>query len=199
METSQEFKELAAAMLKFQTLVHPITKDATNPHFKKQYASLSGIKDTINDVLLECGLLVTQHPQPDGILETMIIHADSGQWMRSKIEMPNQGGPQAVGSAITYARRYALSAILFLTTEDDDDGNSAQTKTQAAKQPATPPPMPMLTLDQFHKAQAGTATQIDTVLAKFNMPDDWRKNLIAAADLYTELQKEGRNDTKRVR
>jgi hypothetical protein len=121
MTTSPEIKNLTGALAIFHQHVGKIKKDATNPHFKSTYASLPGVLDAIAGPLATAGLFVTQMPTGDGGMTTRIIHAESGEFMEDTMVMKTAAGtPQAFGSAITYARRYALCAALSLSVDDDD-------------------------------------------------------------------------------
>jgi len=126
MEKSQSIKSIAGALLLFQNKVGAVKKDAVNPFFKSKYASLNTIIEHINLPLSECGLSYAQFPDESG-LTTILMHSESGEYLQSTYLMPvaKQNDPQAVGSAITYARRYALGAILGLAIDEDDDANSA--------------------------------------------------------------------------
>jgi hypothetical protein len=86
---------------------------------------LSNILDATNDGLIESGLTIAQFPVGDYGLETILMH-ESGEWIQANYTMkPVKDDPQGRGSAITYARRYAIAAILSLNIDDDDDGNLA--------------------------------------------------------------------------
>lgn len=125
MNKSHTLSELAKAMILFQVKVESIKKDANNPFFKSKYASLSNILDAIKDPLIESGLTVMQFPTGDYGLTTLLIH-ESGEYLKSEYSMkPVKDDPQGRGSAITYARRYALAAALSLNIDEDDDGNLA--------------------------------------------------------------------------
>ena len=126
MEKSQSIKSIAGALLLFQNKVGAVKKDAVNPFFKSKYASLNTIIEHINLPLSECGLSYAQFPDESG-LTTILMHSESGEYLQSTYLMPvaKQNDPQAVGSAITYARRYALGAILGLAIDEDDDANAA--------------------------------------------------------------------------
>jgi hypothetical protein len=130
MEKSQSIKSIAGALLLFQNKVGAVKKDAVNPFFKSKYASLNTIIEHINLPLSECGLSYAQFPDESG-LTTILMHSESGEYLQSTYLMPvaKQNDPQAVGSAITYARRYALGAILGLAIDEDDDANSATSAT----------------------------------------------------------------------
>ena len=125
MQKSESIKELTKALITFHVKVDTIKKDAKNPFFKSSYASLSNILDGTNDALIESGLTVAQFPEGDYGLETILMH-ESGEWIQANFTMrPVKDDPQSRGSALTYARRYALAAILSLNIDDDDDGNLA--------------------------------------------------------------------------
>jgi hypothetical protein len=126
MEKSSSLKNIAAALISFHEKVDKIPKDAKNPFFKSTYASLSNILESIKKPLIESGLTVCQFPSGDHGLDTIIIHAESGEFLQSDYIMkPAKDDPQGIGSAITYQRRYALAAALGLNIDDDDDGNAA--------------------------------------------------------------------------
>ena len=127
MEKSETITSLAKALIDFHGRVHKISKDAKNPFFKSNYASLSNIQDAISKPLSESGLAYSQMPSGVNGLCTILIHAESGEYLMDTFIMPvsKPNDPQAVGSAITYAKRYALAGVLGLNIDDDDDGNKA--------------------------------------------------------------------------
>jgi hypothetical protein len=133
---SPSLAALAAALAKAQGQMSAAKKDALNPHFKSKYADLASIWDACRDVLSANGLAVIQRvgAAADSVcVTTMLVHS-SGEWVKDTCVMPvAQRTPQGVGSAITYARRYALSALVGVAAEDDD-GNAASGR------PATSPP-----------------------------------------------------------
>lgn len=139
MMKSETISELAKALVKFNGEVSRVSKDANNPFFKNSYATLDQIIDEVRPILNKHGLSIMQFPSGDGdhvTLKTLILH-ESGEWIESDpISMkPVKNDPQSVGSAITYARRYSLSAFLSLNTGEDDDGNKA---THGSKQEVGP-------------------------------------------------------------
>ena len=139
MNKSESIKNIAGALVKFQASVSKVAKESNNPFFKSKYASLANILSTIQKPLSECGLAVSQFPDGDA-LTTIILHSESGEWMESSYTMPvaKQNDPQAMGSAITYARRYALGSILNLNIDDDDDGDKAMGRQVPKKEELTP-------------------------------------------------------------
>ncbi len=125
-QTSTEIKAISQALMIFQHNVETVKKDATNPFFKSTYASLKNILEVIANPLENAGLVFAQFPDGENGLTTILMHPESGEFMRSTFNMHIvKNDPQSMGSAITYARRYALGAILGLNIDEDDDGNKA--------------------------------------------------------------------------
>lgn len=137
MEQSTSIENIAKALIAFQSQVETIKKDSTNPFFKSKYASLENVIEGTREPLKKNNLAFSQFPAGDNNLTTILMHS-SGEFMKSSVKMfPKDNTPQGQGSAITYMRRYALSAILGLATEEDDDGN-AGSKTSALKTTVAP-------------------------------------------------------------
>lgn len=129
MQKSESIQNIAKALQAFQMKADKISRDANNPFFKKHYASLSNILDSIQIPLAESGLSFSQLPNGDYGLITILMHSDSGEYLMAEYTMrPTKDDPQGRGSAITYQRRYAIAAILGLNIEDDDDANAASGK-----------------------------------------------------------------------
>lgn len=125
MDKSQEIKSLAAALVKFQNEVQPVTRDGANPFFKSKYATLGNIIETIRTPMVKNGLSFSQLPVGENGLTTILFHS-SGEYISATVTMkPKDATPQGQGSAITYMRRYALSALLGLNTDEEDDGQAA--------------------------------------------------------------------------
>lgn len=122
---SESIKELASALCKFQKAMPSVKKDSLNPFYKSKYADLASIIEAIKEPMAANGLSFTQFPEGQNGLRTILMH-ESGEWIEETFYVsPTDSKPQSLGSAITYARRYALGAILGIATEDDDDGNEA--------------------------------------------------------------------------
>lgn len=172
MNQSDSIKELATALSKAQSEIHAAEKDSKNPFFKNSYASLTSVWEAARGPLTKNGLAVIQTTEiksfeDDGffvaekeavpmepikiknaklLLITTLVHS-SGEWIRgSYLLNPTKNDPQGMGAAMSYARRYALSAIVGIT-QDDDDAESAiqrpptQTSTQRPY-PTQKPPIP---------------------------------------------------------
>ena len=124
MEKSDSTKELATALCIVQGKLTGAKKDSENPYFKSKYADLASVWDACRNLLSENGLSVIQTNSPSGettmILDTTLLH-NSGEWIGGSLEVPlSKSDPQGLGSAMTYARRYALAAIIGICPEDDD-------------------------------------------------------------------------------
>ena len=159
--TSQEVGELAKALIKVQRQLQPATKDANNPFTKSKYATLNSVMDSCRDALLSNGIWLCQYPVPaePGYLGlvTKLTHAESGQWQSSLAVVPlPKADPQGVGISMTYMRRYALSAMLGIVTEEDTDGEFASDKSnrpQRQKNAANAPQRGKTTQDESGEAK----------------------------------------------
>ncbi|MBY0498849.1 MAG: ERF family protein [Nitrosomonas sp.] len=198
MNKSEMINELAAALSKAQAAIKGAIKDSNNPFFKSQYADLSSVWEACREQLTSNGLSIVQCPEEseNGVaIETMLCHS-SGQWISSKYHMPVEKlNAQAVGSAITYARRYALSAMVGIAPLDDD-GNDVTLHKPAAKketQPKTLAPYPLKDFDanksEWHKiVESGkkTADQLIAMITTRGTLTDDQKKLIKSWELVTE-------------
>jgi hypothetical protein len=133
---SEQTNEINTALAKAQGAMKPVPFDRTNPHFKNKYASLSAFVEAIRKALADNGIAYTQTTQTrDGafVLVTTLRHS-SGQWIASDWPLV-VARPQEMGAALTYARRYCLSAICGVAADDDDDAESVPVNQNA-------PPLP---------------------------------------------------------
>lgn len=127
-ETSAETAKLDAALAKAQGEIEPAVKDKVNPAFKSKYADLSACWAAIRPALSKHGISLTQWPvhSDDGRMHLVTRLAHDGQWMRCEFSIPvSKPDAHGHGSAITYLKRFSLSACLGLVADDDDDGNGA--------------------------------------------------------------------------
>tara|TARA_R100000234_G_scaffold119214_1_gene101527 strand:- start:2116 stop:2865 length:750 start_codon:yes stop_codon:yes gene_type:complete len=130
---SDEVGEIAAALAVAQSQIDPAIKGSENPFLKNKFADLNSVIDVVRPALSNSGIAFPQIiDKIDGIeyVVTMLIHTGSGQWIRSRIpltceESKGTNRNQAMGIAITYARRYALTAICGVTQEDNDAATAA--------------------------------------------------------------------------
>lgn len=121
---------LAQALLAFQAEAPALQKNKINPAFRAKYLTLDAMLEQVLPVLNKHGLVVVQRPTilAEGTpgLRTRIIHAPSGECEEDVMPLLlAKQDPQGLGSAITYARRYSLMAMLGLAADEDDDGNKA--------------------------------------------------------------------------
>lgn len=128
-------------ILEVQKDLPDVVKDSKNPHFKNTYVSLSALMSVVLPALQAKGLLLTQTPgyilaapaPPEPALITQITDPESGDSIGGAMPlMLEKHNPQGLGSAITYARRYALMSILGIVADEDDDGNSASQRAVAS-------------------------------------------------------------------
>ena len=145
MQKSEEINELATALTKAQGGLEGAKMDGVNPFFKAKYATLASVWDACRKPLTDNGLSVVQTCSVgDGeglILDTTLLHT-SGQWISGELAIkPTKNDPQGIGSAITYARRYGLAAIIGICPEDDDAESATEhkptTKKVATEKPVT--------------------------------------------------------------
>lgn len=130
MSQSELINELATALSKAQGEMQAAIKDKINPFFKSSYADLGSVWDAARPVLSKYGLCVMQTTEilsdrNQIVMVTTLAHT-SGQWVKSYLPLnPSKNDSQGVGAAITYLRRYSLSAIVGVVCDDDDDGETA--------------------------------------------------------------------------
>lgn len=127
---SEQINELAKGLAKFREQLKQPLKDANNPFFKSKYVPLENVAEVIDEALKGTGVTYVQVPVngESGMVgvATTILHS-SGQWIEfpAFLLKPDKANPQGYGSSITYARRYSLSSVFGITSDNDDDGNAA--------------------------------------------------------------------------
>lgn len=122
-QRTTSIKELSAALAVAQGHIENALKDSANPFFKSKYADLASVREAVRKPFAENGLAVIQMPSSDGAVVTLttILTHSSGEWISSDLTMTaKDNSPQAIGSCITYARRYALQSFAGVAPEDDD-------------------------------------------------------------------------------
>lgn len=146
MQKSDTIALLAAALVKAQPQFKTAKMSSVNPFFKSKYADLGEVWEAVQEALEANGLTVSQFPDAIGqepALTTILLH-ESGEWLAATYPLmvtDKESTPQGYGSALTYARRYGLSAVLGVIADVDDDANQA-TRPQRpvqAKAPAAAP------------------------------------------------------------
>jgi hypothetical protein len=142
--------KLSASLVKALAEIEGAAKDKVNPHFKSKYADIASVIDAIKPVLAKYELGFTQHSQPseDGVIvETVLHHASGDKLSMGALYVPaNKRDAQGFGSALTYARRYALMTAFGVPAEDDD-GNAAAASSRSNPTTGETPPAKRVKLD----------------------------------------------------
>lgn len=170
MNRSESIASLAAALAKAQAEFPAIprnkevsvTSQRTGKSYKFKYAPFEDILRAVRPAMVANGLAFTQGMH-DGLMETVVLHS-SGEWLSHDTPVVIQDpGAQAVGSAITYAKRYGFCSAFGIQADDDDDGNAADgNHVSEAKRPNTA----TATMgDEYEKLSADERTWIDDVAA----------------------------------
>lgn len=137
---SETIDLLATALAKAQAVMEAAKFDKKNPHFGNKYSSLAAVIEAVRKPLTDNGISFTQTTnvgEHGFFLETTLLHS-SGQWIRSEYPLPQNATAQQTGSALTYARRYCLSAITGTAGDEDDDAEQAE-KSKPAEYSAPKP------------------------------------------------------------
>lgn len=174
-------QKLFQALLKAQRSFTPVLKDGKNPMFKSQYATLDSVLDAVRSPLLDAGILLLQPPvdtgerteKPAATVKTQLIHAESGESLEIVTTIPlAKNDAQGYGSAVTYARRYALMGLLGIAPEDDDGnaasgGTSASSRSSSQQRPAARQSAPAsATGGTSEKPAAKTGPSLESALEK---------------------------------
>lgn len=145
---SSQIDKLAAALSKAQATMGHAQKNSDNPFFKSKYADFSSIIDVAKKPLADNGLSFVQLPSySDGLitLMTILMHS-SGQWISGDAKLKSKDETaQAVGSGITYAKRYGIASALGIASEEDDDGNHASASSPMKPTTNAAAPKPVVT------------------------------------------------------
>lgn len=165
---SEEIKELVGALSKAQGSMSPAVFNRVNPHFKNRYADFTSCMECCRAPLANNGLSVMQYCESLNerlVLVTMLAHT-SGQWMKSYFPLnPMKMDSQSIGSAMTYAKRYSLSAMLGIVSDnEDDDAEAAQGRgsfQQSAPKQQIPQNTPIVKMSQ---TQVSTLQKIESQL-----------------------------------
>ena len=116
-------------LLEIQASTPTLHKDARNPHFGNTYVTLDTVLEKIVPLLNERGIVLIQAPDnngPEPALRTILYDTEDGSSVEGSMPLVlERAGPQALGSAITYYRRYHILAMMGLTADEDDDGEKA--------------------------------------------------------------------------
>jgi hypothetical protein len=192
-------------------------KNATNPHFGKTYADYESIRKLVDPGLKAAGIVVLQpvrierpeprigaqtvsdgattseylHDDPQVVVTTRLWHAESGQWLEEDLAMPvDRMNAQGVGSARTYAMRYALASLLAIATGEDDDGNAAVGDSpKPAKKPPKPKTETKKPANGGAKASEAQCKMIKSLMAQLKYSNPEKVAALLEAMHYTDIQK----------
>ncbi|MGB3844274.1 MAG: ERF family protein [Sphingopyxis sp.] len=189
---------IASAYVAAFAEIEGAVKDAKNPHFKSKYADLPAVIAAIKPALIKHGLAFTQpcEPSADGVTVRTILHHASGDFidLGSLFVPANKRDAQGFGSALTYARRYALVSAFGVPTEDDD-GNAASASMGRAEPHESQEPNrqagrrlngPLTSVTALEKAIKAFVVQMGTVAAM----DEWYVLKNAHADLLAQAERD---------
>lgn len=171
MDMSENIADLAAALAKAQADLEGAAKKSNNPAFRSKYADLGAVWDAWQEVGPKNGLSVVQFPtdmtDPKMVgMTTMLLHT-SGQWMRGVFSLPaGKQDAHGYGSAVTYLRRFSLSAVVGVCPVDDDGNAAAKARPQAANAPPTAP-VETVSPGQVKALQAALDNAGDDAVPKF--------------------------------
>jgi len=158
-------------LLEVQKEVGAISKDSKNPFFKSKYFDINKLIEVVNPVLSDKGIVLLQ-PIQDNKVQSVLVDSESGDSVKSELELPNLTDPQKVGSCISYYRRYTLSSLLGLQAEDED-GNGLKSKPK-------PKQLTKITPEAYQKAIAAISENkvtLDQIKAKYSLSDNQEKEL----------------------
>lgn len=132
MKTSEKIDQLLPDLFKVKASILPLKKQADNPYFHSKYVDLNAVLEGVEEVLASNGFTLLQ-PVVGKTVETILLHK-SGQFITSEMELIlDKNTMQALGSAVSYARRYSLVSLLGLKQEDDDGNKATFKEAPAAK------------------------------------------------------------------
>jgi hypothetical protein len=176
---------LMEALLAVQAAAPKLQRDATNEHFNSKFVSLGGIVKDIGPLLTEYELvwvtLPTTGENGEPALTYRLTHVPSGEALEDTMPlMCQKPDPQGQGSAITYARRYSLTAILNLVADEDDDGNGARAPQPSGQPAAQPVARPAAQSDRPASAKQRGMLQGKASSAKL-LPGDFANIILLAA------------------
>ena len=174
-QQSPSIGALGVALCQVQAGLRRLKPKNKNPLLNNKYADLAAVWDHVRAPLTEAGLSVVQTTRTGErgiVVVSTLVHGESGEWIRGELEVVgkvNKGvsEAQAAGSAISYARRYSLAALVGVTVSDeDDDGNRAGARSDTRKEP--PPPAEGIVVDQYLDA-------LDLLIEKAEI-EEWGKS-----------------------
>jgi hypothetical protein len=189
-----EVSEIWKALLEVQKEAPALQRDGLNPHFKSQYVTLETVMQTVLPILNRHGVVLVQTTgiyvdMPDTLI-TKLIHADTGDSEESHMRLVmSKDDAQGYGSAMTYARRYAIMGMLGLVADADDDGNAASAPKQKA--PAKKKPSDSVFPSTWAELEEAMKPYGTTVWDEFrSFGGQTRAALFPGEEALTEAQKQ---------
>lgn len=205
---------LHAAMATAFGEIEAATKDAVNPAFKQgnkvsKYADLTAVIDAIKPALIRHGLFFTQHPEPSerGVtVETWVHHSGGESLSLGKLFVPaNKQDAQGYGSALTYARRYALVTAFGVPVEDDDGNAAARAVRDNAGSTVSSDGLSPSDFAKFENLRKATDTNVARLMEAIGMSPNTKPNDLAPdgfnraiAAMETKLAKLAQAQTNKV-
>jgi hypothetical protein len=161
---------LAKALAAAQAELEDAKKDSVNPHFKNRYSSLGSVRAELKKVLPRHGFATPQTTIPHGdagvCVVTWLLH-ESGEWLCGELFIPvSKRDAQGFGSALSYARRYALAAIVGITSDEDDDAEHAVKPTTNGKPETAKANKPESDAEEKRFAEAFNVAKTTDAIAK---------------------------------
>jgi len=169
MEKSETIGKLTLALSKVQAQLKPAKENSKNPFFKSSYADLGAVWDSVRKLLAENELAIIQMPTDVGGLTTILSHS-SGEYISSTMYIPSKEDAHGVGSAISYARRYALASVVGVVTGDDDGNGAVKGTPNTSKKPASKPKLTDAQYKSMMKAiEDGKGSVVEQKMAGYTM------------------------------
>ena len=140
-------KSINEKLFALQNEIGAISKDAKNPFYKSKYFDINSLIKQLQPLFQKHRLLLLQ-PIEESLVYTRIVCVDSGEYVEASMKLPDLADIQKLGGAVTYLRRYTLSSLLGLQSEDDD-GNAAS---NASVKSSAPKAKDKLSKDRFDNA-----------------------------------------------
>jgi hypothetical protein len=188
MNKSDSIASLSKALVLAQSKFPQVNFNSTNPYYNSSYADLGAVIETAKPIMAECGLAVSQLVEGENShvgITTMLLH-ESGEFISSFVTIPVEGKniAQESGKAITYLRRYALSAILGLFSDADNDGNDVHKTDQKAPEKKAEPKSESLSDETLYDCMNSKVIEL---FAK-----SWNTEKAAAAGEVSKMKSSGK-------
>ena len=189
MEKSETIGKLSLALSVVQKQLKPAVENSKNPFFKSKYADLGSVWDSVRKLLAENELVIIQMPTDVGGLTTILSHS-SGEFISSTMYIPAKEDAHGVGSAISYARRYALASFVGVVTEDDDGNNAVKggsAKSTTPKSKSKPKLTDKQYKDMMKAIEDGKADFVEQRMSNYIITKIQKQKLDSCINLSREL------------